>query len=453
MVESVPVVPETPVVEVQPVMNTPVSEVTPVVESVPVVPETPVVEVQPAAQAPSVPVAQSEPVVGPVPAVNNVPTSGAGVTPSGNGEAKKELPVGLFIGGAVGAVVLIIVIILLVLKPFGGGKTLGGPKGVVDKYINNLITLSYGNNYELVDIPENSFLDTNDYIEYVQKKSEYQGLAGFKIEEIIELNVDETSGMYSVVLMNEAGNTKNIGVNLKSNNGWKVEESNFYIKEWSLIVPKGTTVTIDGKEVSNSLIVEDATSANTVKYTIPAITSTKKEIILNNPLQSMTVEETPLLSNSGKKYEIILNNQELVDKAYAYVKDTWNQMYASYIAKENVSDVASKYFDSSVDINNVDVYYNQSFKQLVTSNEINHQLLEVVTREDGPNKVLSDELIQLNFGYKLSWLYDYTYSSDQLREMTRYSKMILKYDGSSFKIYDVQDTKLFSYSNYFTNEY
>ena len=167
----------------------------------------------------------------------------------------------------------------------------------------------------------------------------------------------------------------------------------------------------------------------------------------------MTVEETPLLSNNGKKYEIILNNQELVDKAYSYVKDTWNQMYASYIAKENVSDVASKYFDSSVDINNIDLYYTQAFSQLVSGNEKDHKMLEVVSREDGPNKVLASDLIQLNFGYKLSWLYDYTYSADDLREMTRYSKMILKYDGSSFKIYDVQDTKLFSYSNQFTDDY
>ncbi len=481
-VESVPVdqvnvqdVPQTPVVEnTNPVVNNEVPTAVP--ETTPTVTETPAVNdvVNPAttvvAETPTMPVADgnvnvTNTPVNNIPPVqpndfpgiqpNNVPPVQSNVNNVPPVNTTKKTPIGLFIGIGAGVLVLIVVILLLVLKPFGGGGgSLSGPKGVVEKYVNNLIVKGYGENFALVSIPENHFVETTDYVEFAQKKSDYQGLDGFKVKTIQELSLEETKGMYTVILTNESEMIKNISVNVENVNGWKVVEDNLFIKDWSIIVPKGTKVTIGGKEVPESLLVDDATSKNTVKYNIPAITSTKKTIVLNNPLQTMTVEETPLSANSGKKYEMILNNQELVDKAYAYIKDTWNQMYTSYVGKENVSDVASKYFDSSVDINNVDVYYNQSLGKIGDKSEKDFKILEVIAREEKPNYVLTDELIQLNFGYKLSWIYAPTYSSkENPKEMTRYSKIVLKYDGSSFKIYDVLDSKLFSYANYFTNDY
>lgn len=489
---------ETNNVDVAPVVNVPVDQVSvqdvpesPVVENTnPVVtnevpasvPETPAVNdvVNPAttvaAETPAMPVADGNVNVVDTP-VNNIPpvqpndfpgiqpnvpqqpNNVPPVQPNMNNvppvNTTKKTPIGLFIGIGAGVLVLIAVILLLVLKPFGGGGgALSGPKGVVEKYVNNLIVKGYGENFALVSIPENHFVETSDYVEFAQKKSDYQGLDGFKVKTIQELSLEETKGMYTVILTNESEMIKNISINVENVNGWKVVEDNLFIKDWSIIVPKGTKVTIGGKEVPQTLLMDDATSKNTVKYNIPAITSTKKTIVLNNPLQSMTVEETPLSANSGKKYEMVLNNQEIVDKAYAYIKDTWNQMYTSYVGKENVSDVASKYFDSSVDINNVDVYYNQSLGKIGDNSEKDFKILEVIAREGSPNYVLTDELIQLNFGYKLSWIYAPSYSSkENPKEMTRYSKIILKYDGSSFKIYDVLDTRLFSYANYFTSDY
>ena len=58
--------------------------------------------------------------------------------------------------------------------------------------------------------------------------------------------------------------------------------------------------------------------------------------------------------------------------------------------------------------------------------------------------------IALNFGYKLT--YSWTFTND-IREMTRYSKISLKVDGDSFKIKEVLDADLFSYSNQYTKDY
>ena len=281
-VESVPVdqvnvqdVPQTPVVEnTNPVVNNEVPTAvpeTPVVETTPTVTETPAVNdvVNPAttvvAETPAMPVADgnvnvTNTPVNNIPPVqpndfpgiqpNNVPPVQSNVNNVPPVNTTKKTPIGLFIGIGAGVLVLIVVILLLVLKPFGGGGgSLSGPKGVVEKYVNNLIVKGYGENFALVSIPENHFVETTDYVEFAQKKSDYQGLDGFKVKTIQELSLEETKGMYTVILTNESEMIKNISVNVENVNGWKVVEDNLFIKDWSIIVPKGTKVTIGGKEV------------------------------------------------------------------------------------------------------------------------------------------------------------------------------------------------------------
>ena len=185
-VESVPVdqvnvqdVPQTPVVEnTNPVVNNEVPTAvpeTPVVETTPTVTETPAVNdvVNPAttvvAETPAMPVADgnvnvTNTPVNNIPPVqpndfpgiqpNNVPPVQSNVNNVPPVNTTKKTPIGLFIGIGAGVLVLIVVILLLVLKPFGGGGgSLSGPKGVVEKYVNNLIVKGYGENFALVSIP------------------------------------------------------------------------------------------------------------------------------------------------------------------------------------------------------------------------------------------------------------------------------------------------------------
>lgn len=420
--EQEPVVTQTPNVTQEPMMQTPVDQAP--------------MDMQPSQPMP-----------------NGTPVQQYGQVPPVQPAPEKKSKTGLIIGIVIGAAVLIIAGILIFVLGKGGGGALSGPKGVVETYVNNLISKNYSENFTMVSIPENHFVEAKDYIDFVQNKDAYKNLEGYTVTSVEEFLADETTGMYNVILTNESQMIKNISVNLENKDGWKVTENNLFIKDWSIIVPKGTTVKIGEKEVPSTLLSADAPDANSDKYVIPAITSTKKTIVLTNTIGTKTLEETPLVANSDKKHEMLLENQDITTKAYNYIKDTWNQMYTSYISGENVSDVATKYFDSSVDINNVDVYYTQSFSKIVDNTDKNHTLLEVINGKKS-NYILTNDLIQLNFGYKLSWIYDPTYSStDRLRTMTRYSKIILKYDGTSFKIYDVQDERLFSYANYFTLDY
>ena len=80
-------------------------------------------------------------------------------------------------------------------------------------------------------------------------------------------------------------------------------------------------------------------------------------------------------------------------------------------------------------------------------------VMTATTNGNDSSYVLSDDIITINFGYGLNW----NRASDngkytEAKDMTRYSKIRLKIDGESFKIYEVPDVKLFSYSNSYTHQ-
>ena len=399
------------------------------------------------------------PQVNNVTAVNNENTSNVNlvnnpngtIPPNGVENKKSKTPIFIIIG-VVLVLVVVAVVLFFVLK---GNKN--DPKYVVEQYLTNILEKKYSDNYDLVLIPENNFVEVNEYVEHVQKQEKYQGLNGMEIDEIQDVLVSEENASYNVVLKNEEDVTKNVSISLKNNKKWSVIEDNLYVENWSIIVPKGTTIRINSKEVPKSLLVDDASiDKNNIKYVLPAITMVKKEFLLDHSLQKKTMNITPMSSNSGEVILIELTNTELVNKAHNFIKNTWNSMYKDYLGNVNVSDVANKYFVSSMSIDDVNTYYKKSFDEITKGSSgykyENYNMANVIVNPNVGNYVINDDTITINFGYTLNW--NWTFSlAGEMRTMKRYSKIRLKIDGDSFKIYEVPDAELFSYSNHYKKDF
>ncbi len=429
---------------VQPVVQ---ESVQPVVQPAPVVEPTPVVQPTPTAQENVVP----QPVPGPTPFANPGPIP-TGQEPANVETKPKKKKTGL-----------IIFVVLLLLCAIGGGVYFflfkGGVPSTPDKiaktYIQHIIDKKYDDNYNLVYIVDNTFIENNDYLQFVQTENKYETINSKKIEKVEEKLKTEKDATYIIHLVNEDKTESTLEVNLKQVDGaWKVVESNFYITNWEFITAKGAVVTIDGKEVPRKFIKEDTTlKSYKEKYSIPAITATKKAIILKTNIGEYQTDFTPLGSNSQIEFKILLTDTDLANKAFNYIKETWNNIYKDYTNKVDVSEVKEKYFDSSVDINDINKYYTESMKSLTSGDNYNYQMIEVIPRDGKENYVFGDDLIYLNFGYKLTWKWALTKTYIWDKDMTRWSNIYLKVDGDSFKIYLVPDEKLFSWANQFNHDY
>lgn len=424
----------TPVVSSEPVVETPVPPVTPtnVSETTPV---TPVVETQ----------------VAPVAPVVNTQEQTVYNTQAPVQKKNKSL--------------LIIIIIVVLLAGCGVGyyffflndsnskvsiqKEVKTPDGIAKKYIEYVINEKYSDAYKLLDISSDAFVNDNDYKQFIESRDYYEFLKGAKVSNVKETSKTDKEIVYNVTLKNKE-ETKTIDVYMnKVDDSYKVNEKDFLIK-WAIFIPGDAEFYIDGTLVPETLKVSSEDKYFN-KYEIMTYKTTK-EIKVVTAFQEEIKTITPLNSNSGEKFTIELNEEER-NKAYAAVKTLWNNLYADYANKVDVSVIKEKYFDPSVDIENVNQYYKTCFDELIKSTFKNNSNFILMTMVPGKEKnmIVKNNVVTLYFGYHLEWNWDY---NGQLEGMERYSNIrLVKGDDGSYKIYEVTDSKLFSWANQFTSDF
>ena len=317
------------------------------------------------------------------------------------------------------------------------------PEKIVEYYINNFINKKYEDNYKYVYIIDDEFITKDDYIEYIN--ANYENVyKEKKFEKIEEFSKTETEASYVVFLKTES-DIQTLGVKLKMlDDKWKIVEDDFYVLDWSFVVPKDAIVMIDNKEESKKYITEDnSTKKYQVKYVLPAIASTKKKFVFKTKIGASAEEIVPTTSNNKQVYGIIVNDKELINRAHDFIKDSWNSMYNECLNNVDNETVKEKYFDSSINIEICNI-----LKKLAT-NDSDHKVLEVISRPNTYDYSYGDDIIALNFGYKISWLGFNKYK----REMTRWGVTTLKIEGNSFKIYDGFDLSMFVWVNESIKDY
>ena len=330
------------------------------------------------------------------------------------------------------------------------------PSLLVESYVSSLINEDYVRAYQHINLPYNSFVNKDDYIKYIKQKKYYNQLVKYNTI----TSIDENEALaYIVTLEDNKGNLIKLDINLieRTVNDYRVDESDLYVENFKLTVPKGTKVTID-----DMLVNEDALNKSDKYndiYILPTIAKNNKKFVLENELGSKEMKIYITENTKEKSINIELSNNELKNRAYNYIKETWNEICECYEQDKDVSEV-KKYFDESIEESKIKAYYETGLKKISTSvsSLSDFRDFDIVDMVDNPNEsnyVTTNDIITLNFGYKLSWNWYNSNSNIFLAEyyMTRYSSIRLKIVGDSFIIYDVVDNGLFTYASQYTRDY
>ena len=133
-------------------------------------------------------------------------------------------------------------------------------------------------------------------------------------------------------------------------------------------------------------------------------------------------------------------------------------MYSKYKKKNKVSKVKT-YFDSRIKEKEIKTVYTTAFDKITKGRTSigkydNYKITKIIDNKNIDHIVYDNELVRLNFGYSLTWKWIYLNTSSAVKmDMNRYSSVVLKYDGKSFKIYDIIDKGLFNYANQYTRDF
>ena len=365
--------------------------------------------------------------------------------------------------GKMRIVLLVIALILLFSIVFGLCYTLfyssdelkyNNPRDLVKSYVNSLIKEDYSLSYKYINLPYNSFVNKDDYIKYIKNKGYYGELKNYnKIK-----NIEEESALsYLVTLVDKKDNSVKLDISLieRTVNDYRIDESELYVENFKLSVPKGTKVTIDGMVANDE--VKSRGDKLTDIYILPAIAVNTKKVILENDLGKKEVDLEITSESKDEKIVMELTDNDMKNKAYNYVKDTWNRMYEDFENEKSLEEI-KKYFDENVSENRIKNYYETGFNRIQTTGTSNSDFrdFDIVDMRDNPsekNYIETNDIITLNFGYELSW--NWYNRSIFLHEdhMTRYSSIKLKVVDDSFVIYEVVDSGLFNYASPYTRDY
>ena len=223
----------------------------------------------------------------------------------------------------------------------------------------------------------------------------------------------------------------------------------FYRSKYSFRTPSNVQVEINGLPVDKSHIVKKNTGTISMytDWTVPVIGVKDKEFRIYCDNFDTTKAITPKSFSDPQKDEDcrIFPMYEDEDILLA-VKNLWNTMYA--VASSNDAKASDLYPYIATDAD-PDVAQNilDGYRSLDAEADQNLKMTQAVFRTDGVSFWADNHHLVVNFGYELTW--DYHGG----KSMKRLSSIILAKENDGWRVYRVTDSELFTWLNYFTNQW
>ena len=271
---------------------------------------------------------------------------------------------------------IVCLLLVLTIIPFLTGCSNGSSsaKGVAVEMVTRLSKDNY-KNIGSIFYHEDSYFDETAFKELVKsKRLNISGNKTIKVKEVGEEITDSKTGNIKVTVRIKIDQDKTFNVDtMKVGNKWYVYDPNFYDGNIEVVVPSGTTVKFNGKELSKKSVETDETdikvyypeSYRYVKlekvkmdtYTIKNVISGKYAISIKTKDSDEVKDILYTYSESGKssdnytkdtdysehtkKYTFKVNSKD--KDVEAYVKGYLDNIYKT--ATTGTFDDVAKYFD------------------------------------------------------------------------------------------------------------
>ncbi len=329
------------------------------------------------------------------------------------------------------------------------------PKSVVNTYFTSLVKKDYTTAFKYVYLPDNSFVDEDDYFTFISNNKNFNNLSDNSIVEVTKVEKEQTTATYLLKLNNDK--EYNIKLRMNSNGNWYILTDNLYLENWKVEIPGDSKLYIGKELVDKSLSKKEN---NHDIYTIPAIAPSSKDFKIVTNFGELSKKYDVAGSNSGDKITLELTEEKDIQEALNSIKELWNSMYKDYIDGKSKEDILKKYYDSNFKEEDLTKYFNNSFDKLTrkgNKNSIytNVELESIIVNPNKKQIIEANDIIRIEFGYKIKFLEDFVYkdSTDLNRTMARYSSIQLRKTNNGYVINEITDEKLFNYLNYTTQEY
>ncbi|MCL1791803.1 MAG: hypothetical protein FWG40_10770 [Peptococcaceae bacterium] len=349
----------------------------------------------------------------------------------------------------------------------GGGKT-KNPVPTAEEVVKLIIEQKWDNLLDYVNVEDTTFLAGKD-LEWYMPYSIYKSILDVdtftKIKgELISETGTRARIKVSVTVDEERTESFEIPVERKSDDTWGMDINDFCVTNWTIKATGGNaelyvngvkaeTKYQDGKFGADNLFI---------KWIIPAVgKNTAKVELKASTFGTYTIEETPT-SNTGNEKSfldmVVIGDSSAEDAIYKAIQKLWNDSYNDFAAGKSSADCLSYIGgdDAPEMAGKLWGYYEQISKGVFNKNK-SFSVTDIggTTKSNAVNVTfLTDEIIQVNFGYKLEWVAEGgVILGGGAKQMTRLSSVYLKQEGAQYSFWRFSDGHLFSQCTEGMNEW
>lgn len=310
------------------------------------------------------------------------------------------------------------VIILLCGGLYSFGKMATDPKKIVERYFENISAQKYEEAYEYMDIADNEFTTKEMFVTVMENRNgdDKTNILNYTVKE--EPQQNPLMKEYAVTYTQKGTGSSSVAyITLMKQNSkkwllfddYKIAESDLTAKDYSVTIPQGTEVYIDGIKVSENYAEkqEETSYYGGIKekfYTIPSIFVGTHKIKVSSPF-SKDKEFDKYIEDAGY---IDINSVELTDNAKAEVskiaEEFLNTFVTSAINKKSLDEM-SDYFASTADMESIEEVYDDLTDWAIDDEGVGVKSITFYEFDSTPEKEYQSDY---QYGVSSTFQYNYT---------------------------------------------
>ncbi|GKX67955.1 zinc-ribbon domain-containing protein [Inconstantimicrobium mannanitabidum] len=256
---------------------------------------------------------------------------------------------------------LIVAFLIIAIGAFWGiGRYISDPKRIAKSYFQSMSSNDWNKAYSYLDVKDSDFISKESFAKVASaEKSKVGDITNFSVIDTVnsKKSMDELTKSVEInytVRNSSSPISKKINLVKQKEkkflffDSWKVEPENLVVSQYTVYVPKNTTLTIDNVKVNSKYIVkgnDTSSTSDTDTYKLTNIFYGKHELKINS-LYTEDYSETVDIDESGSHsvHELKLKKQ-VEDDLVKQVGDVYKEFYKAALTGKSY-DTVKDYFTS-----------------------------------------------------------------------------------------------------------
>lgn len=311
------------------------------------------------------------------------------------------------------------------------GERAGSPERYAEEYFSYFVTNNYEKMYDMVDCNESEFINRENFINKCEGEKVYGSITGYKLSKPVKDGDNITYVVTYYIGADKKPNTYTITLNRQIEkthmffDTWKVSLERFMIHDYSISVPVGTRVLMDGVDIAKykKSTSEDGTLDN---YVVNRIFSGDHTVSVHLDATG-EITKTQYVTEETDSILITTNDfaikPDVQQKLFEYSASIIEFMYQYSMDKtKNAKDLA--------------ILYAQTPEAQESAKSSFNTLASAITKADGAQmkeldiKTLSPEVISFTYPDRVTVKVDYDYTFKAVTGTTVLSGIVEEYEGA-----------------------